>query len=236
MKINLKFELVNPIGKKIPLSYKYEMHKLISKLLDGFNFGSYKISDYSFSNLYFENKEIKEGFIILNNKSKTVNFNFSSTDSEKIKTVLKNFEEKQFFQFYGIILKADKYYVDSTSLSQDVIMRTETPVYLYCENEGNKQVLSPIKEKNSKKINEKYIEFLLKNIKNKTKTSENFDIEILEDSVKYKPQMFKDNQKFHSYSFDFKIKGASIDLLRQVYYSGIGRNTGVGFGNIKILS
>lgn len=235
MKINLKFDLINPMGKSIPLSYKYELHKLVSKLLDGLKLEN-KVSDYSFSNIYFENHLIKNDSILLNTKSKTMNFNISSIDEEKIQFILKNFEEKKFFQFYGIILKSNKYYVDSKNLNSETVLRTETPVYLYHEENGDKHVLSPLECKNSKKINKKYLDFLLKNIKNKTKTTENFEVEILEGSVKYKPQIFKENQKFHSYSFDFKLKGCSNDLIRQVYYTGIGRNTGVGFGNIKIAS
>jgi CRISPR-associated endoribonuclease Cas6 len=235
MKINLKFELINPIGKSIPLSYRYELHQLVSKLLDGYILEN-KISDYSYSNIYFENHEIKNDLIVLSGKSKKMNFNFSSIDEEKIKFVLKNFEEKQFFQFYGIILKSNKYYVDSKNFNTEVVLRTETPVYLYYEDSNSKHVISPVVSKESKTINKKYLDLLIKNIKNKTKTSEDFEIEILEGSIRYKPQIFKDNQKFHSYSFDFKVNGGSVDLIRKIYYTGIGRNTGVGFGNIKIAS
>jgi CRISPR-associated endoribonuclease Cas6 len=247
MRVKLKFNIVNSEGiKTIPVNYRYELHCLLSNLLNDFN--NKKIKDYSFSDLYFVRHKIsdipvkltKDGEKLVLFNTKKIELWFSSIDKVIINNLINKLENKKYLSIFNIILEYtgyEEHQVDSEKFKNKILFTTGTPVLLYNEKDGKKIQYSPTTDKTKTEINLDYLNLLKNNIKNLLKIEKDFELNIILKTIKYKPQTFNfksnNTQRFHSYMYDFEII-ANEEIMEKIYYSGMGNNKGLGFGFLKL--
>lgn len=251
MKIKVKFQAINcRIDRKYlyylqSFIYKKVLAKIDYELSDNIHNRKFfkekkQITPFGISTLTFKDYCVIDDDIIFYDKY--VNFYISTPYDNEIGKliflVLKEFEENKTIINIGgktdlVIKKVE--IIKPVEYGQECIFKTISPACVRYKDENGEHTVSL-------KDTDKFVEYLIKNIKRKYKLyykeelKDKVEIEILnndiENSVK---KLYFKKGIFETYFLYFKIKCKDTKVMYLVDNWGIGQHNSMGFGTVKLV-